>query len=88
MAKKFNMTDFLHKKFMIFWKRNRKKTVASRKKSKWRQYSRWRQKCSYLSPNIFKNDIFVCFSLVFLLFWVKIKIFMEKLFSRKFKMAE
>jgi hypothetical protein len=42
-----------------------KKIVASPKKSKRRHYSRWRRKCSYLSPNIFKNDIFVCISMTF-----------------------
>jgi hypothetical protein len=46
-----------------------KKFVASPEKSKWRLISRWRRKCF----NIFKNDIFVHFSFVFFIFWVKIK---------------
>jgi hypothetical protein len=57
-----------------------KKIVASPKNSKWRHFSRWRRKCSYLSPNIFKNDIFVGFSMVFFNILGKNKIFMEKLF--------
>jgi hypothetical protein len=48
-----------------------KKIDASPEKSKWRHYARWRRKCLYLSPNISKNDIFDCFSLVFFIFWVK-----------------
>jgi hypothetical protein len=50
-----------------------KKFVASRIKSKWRQYSRWRPKCLHFSPNIFENDIFVHFSFVFIYFGSKFK---------------
>jgi hypothetical protein len=50
-----------------------KKFVARSEKPKWHLYSRWRRKCLYLSRIFFKNDIFVLFSLFFLIFWVKIK---------------
>jgi hypothetical protein len=64
-----------------------KKFVASTEKSNWRLFSRWRRKCLYLSPNIFKNDIFICFSFFYSLDKNK-TFFMQNLFSWKFKMAE
>jgi hypothetical protein len=63
-----------------------KKFVPSPVKSKWRLYSRWRLEFLYFSPNIFKNDILVHFSLIFYILG-KIKL-LWKTFTWKFKMAE
>jgi hypothetical protein len=57
-------------------------------KSKWRLYSRWRWKCLYFTPNIFKNDTFAYFCPFFAPFFVPKLNFYEKLFSWNLKMAE
>jgi hypothetical protein len=43
-----------------------KKFVPSHQIKKWRLYPRWHRKCLYFSLNIFKNVIFVNFSLFIL----------------------
>jgi hypothetical protein len=60
----------LLRKYMGGWIKSgplrKKKNAVSRQSSKWRLFLRWRRKCLSFTHNIFKNDIFVHFSFVFL----------------------